>query len=657
MFHMTLTLVIALLIVGGIAMGLNYTSTISTLEQTMTETAQLASERVYHELTGYENLISEIGSIPDLSDPAVSVEEKKAIIDARAEHFGFVRGNLLDKNGMSLFTGQDFSDRAYFQASIKGAASVSEPLISKISGELSIMISAPLWENGETGGNIAGVVYFVPKETFLSDIMSSIRISEGGTAFMINASGVTIADTDIQNVLRQENTIEESAEDSQLVALANLEKKMIAGESGFGTYTYNHLKKLLAFCPVQDTNGWSIAVCAPEDEFMSSTRTGLVVMLLVILASVAIDICLVWRISGQIGKPVAACAQRLRSLAQGDLESPVPEYVSKDEVGTLVRSTRELKEGLSLVIGDVGYQLDCMSKGDFTVSTRCPDAYIGNFHSLLDAQDLLKQELIQTLRELDTSSDQVNSGADQVANGAQALAQGATEQAASVQELAAAIDSISRQIQATAEHARTAEADDRAAAEEISACNEQMNELMAAMGVISDKSGEISKVIKTIEDIAFQTNILALNAAVEAARAGSAGKGFAVVADEVRNLANKSQEASKSTGSLIAETVRAVENGSALSAVTEQSLQKVVEKSEKVLESVTLISNAAGEQANAVAQVTIGIDQISSVVQTNSATAEQSAAASEELSGQAQVLKDMVKRFRLPGLSGSENSL
>ena len=180
-----------------------------------------------------------------------------------------------------------------------------------------------------------------------------------------------------------------------------------------------------------------------------------------------------------------------------------------------------------------------------------------------------------------------------------------------------------------------------------------MDELMKAMNVIDNKSKEISKVIKTIEDIAFQTNILALNAAVEAARAGSAGKGFAVVADEVRNLATKSQEASKSTGALIEETVKAVADGTRLSGETDQALREVVTSAQKVLDAVTLISTATEEETNSLAQVTTGIDQISSVVQTNSATAEQSAAASEELSGQANLLKEMVSRFTLSQSGGS----
>ncbi|MBQ9564095.1 MAG: hypothetical protein IJU98_00775, partial [Synergistaceae bacterium] len=174
-----------------------------------------------------------------------------------------------------------------------------------------------------------------------------------------------------------------------------------------------------------------------------------------------------------------------------------------------------------------------------------------------------------------------------------------------------------------------------------------MSDLMTAMRDIENKSQDISKVIKTIEDIAFQTNILALNAAVEAARAGTAGKGFAVVADEVRNLATKSQEASASTATLIEDTVRAVKEGSRLAAETDDALREVVTRAEKVMTAVNLISEATQEQSRDVAQVTTGIDQISSVVQTNSATAEESAAASEELSGQANLLKELVGRFTL----------
>jgi len=648
MLCMTVTLSVALFVLGLITMAFNYRSTITTLDQTLTETAKIAAERVEQELKGYENVCSEVGSIPDLSNDWVSTAAKQELIDSRAEYFGFTRGNLLDANGISVFTGQDFSDRDYFQNSIKGNVSVSDPLISKVTGQQSIIISAPVWKNGNPGGEVAGVVYFVPTETFLSDIMATIKVGQNGTAFMIDQAGVTIADTNIDNVTRQENTIEESKSDPQLKALAALEEKMIAGENGYGTYRYGGREKLLAYCPVGGTNGWSIAVCAPLREFLTATYLGIGVTVAAMVVFCIIAILIAWRLASGIGKPAAACAQRLKALAEGDLKSDVPQFTSKDEIGVLVQATRELKEDLSAVIGDMDYLLTHMSNGDFTIHTRCPDAYAGDFHSLLDAELLLKQQLIETLRELDVASDQVASGADQVASGAQALAQGSTEQASSVEELAATINDISNNINSSADSARSAEQSNLKAHDQIQVCSGQMGELVKAIQVIDGKSAEISKIIKTIEDIAFQTNILALNAAVEAARAGSAGKGFAVVADEVRDLATKSQTAAKSTTTLIDETVRAVAEGTRLSGETEKALQQVVESSQEVLNAVTQISTAATDQAQAASQVSIGIDQISSVVQTNSATSEQSAAASEELSGQARLMKELVSRFKLP---------
>ncbi len=348
-----------------------------------------------------------------------------------------------------------------------------------------------------------------------------------------------------------------------------------------------------------------------------------------------------------ISTPIRESAERLVKFSNGDFSSPMPKATSNDETKELIDAAGNAIGKLNRVISDIGYLLGEMGHGNFDITSRDREAYVGDLAAILTSLHEVNNAVNDALLQVDVAVEQVNAGGEQVSSGAQALAQGATEQASSVQELAATINEISGHINTTAEHARTAEELDRNAGQELEACSAHMDELVAAMQAIDDKSKEISKVIKTIEDIAFQTNILALNAAVEAARAGSAGKGFAVVADEVRNLATKSQEAAKSTTALIDETVKAVDDGTRISGETEESLKVVVENSQKVLDAVIMISTATDEQSNAVAQVSTGIDQISSVVQTNSATAEESAAASEELSGQAGLLKELVGKFTL----------
>ncbi len=384
------------------------------------------------------------------------------------------------------------------------------------------------------------------------------------------------------------------------------------------------------------------------EDYANSQRTAIVatsITVFIFILAIAVIALFTIVLTRQIVTPVRDLEQAATLVAGGNLDTEI-DYVSDDEIGILANSIRSLVSALKNIILDIDFLLDQMAGGNFAVHTKAEQYYVGSFNSVLLSMRKLKERLSDMLQQIDESADQVNSGSGQVSSGAQALAQGATEQASSVQELAATIKEISVKIEATAEHAQTAKAENLQAHELIQICSGHMGDLLNAMGSISDKSKEIGKVIKTIEDIAFQTNILALNAAVEAARAGSAGKGFAVVADEVRNLATKSQEASKSSAALIEETVKAVEEGSKLSDDTEKALRDVVDSAKKILDAVTLISDATQEQSYAVSQVTTGVDQISSVVQTNSATAEESAAASEELSGQASVLKNLVSQFQ-----------
>ena len=382
------------------------------------------------------------------------------------------------------------------------------------------------------------------------------------------------------------------------------------------------------------------------NETTSMQETLVIIQLGMAGAALVITLILSTYLTRAITRPLHELEQSAGKIVGGEFDISVT-YQSKDELGRLADAFKNMTVILEAVIADASRLLSEMANGNFDVRTRAEERYVGEFQSLLSSIRKLNRDLSMTLGQINQSADQVSSGAGQVSNGAQALAQGATEQAASVEELAATITNISHQVKETADNAMEARHQANTAGDEVEECNTQMRDMMAAMEEITRTSNEIGKIIKTIEDIAFQTNILALNAAVEAARAGEAGKGFAVVAEEVRSLASKSSVASKNTAELIESSIEAVARGTKIANSTAASLMKVVEEVRSASASVDAIANAAEEQSGAIEQVTLGVDQISSVVQTNSATAEESAAASQELSEQAATLKTLVAKFSL----------
>ena len=385
-----------------------------------------------------------------------------------------------------------------------------------------------------------------------------------------------------------------------------------------------------------------------EDAGISSVNaTAMMSVLLVVM--VVLYAGITTALSRAVRRPISQIAEAAEKLAAGDLNIEIA-YHSNDELGTLAEMFREMSGSMKAVIRDIDQQLGAMSDGDFTVTPQAE--YTGDYSSIKSALVNIRKSLSNTLNEINLSADQVFSGSAQVSDSAQMLSEGAAEQAGSIEELASAINEISFQVQETAANMEAARRLTAKAGKQVEVSNRQMEEMLLAVGEISEKTEQIRAINNTIEEIAFQTNILALNAAVEAAHAGESGKGFAVVAGEVRRLAGKSTDAAKRTSDLIDGTVQAVEKGRKIANITAESLHNVVESTNEVLNTVDKIDEAAQHQAGSIVQVTQEIDQISYVVQNNSATSEESAAASEELSGQAQMLKELVGRFKI---DGSEN--
>lgn len=584
---------------------------------------------------------------PIIWDQKVSMQQKAAFCEAEAKRTGYQTFVLIDKNGNGTelnnkLSKSNFSDRDYVQKALKGEVVSSDIIISKLTGKPVISFAAPVYSNGQQIGVLLGA----KDASALSEMTGDIKYKETGYAYMINNQGVSIADKDIELVLRQENVIEEAKTDKSLERIAELTKTMIKREVGSGNYDYKGAEYVAGFAPVEGSP-WIVVVEIEQQELLKEINSLRNLLAILCLFAIIVGAVITYFVSSSIVKPIKKVTKAAQEIADGNFNVELS-VKSRDEVGQLASSfnlTIEKLQDYQGYIDEISDALMSLSKGDLVIDLH--RNYVGQFKKLKDNMEALLNNLNSTLLQINQSADQVASGSDQVASGSQALSQGATEQASAIEELSASIAEITDQIKQNAENSKLASDSAEFAGKELTSSTEQMNEMISAMDQITAKSSEISKIIKIIDDIAFQTNILALNAAVEAARAGAAGKGFAVVADEVRNLAAKSAEAAKNTTNLIDETLEAVKNGSGMASKTADSLESSAKVAKKAVSIIEKIAVASNEQASSIAQVNQGVEQISAVVQTNAATAEESAAASEELSSQSNLLKQLISKFKL----------
>ncbi len=384
---------------------------------------------------------------------------------------------------------------------------------------------------------------------------------------------------------------------------------------------------------------------AVERNFVNVTHrytTGIILVLTVLAVLTVVVMAL--RLSVTIRRPIVEIEEAAKHMVQGELSYGIS-YESRDEMGSLAESMRSSMQYLLRYIREIDRVLEEMAAGNFTAKIEMD--FVGEFRSIQDSIARMSQNISGTLVQISQSADEVTSRSTQIADGARMLADGTEQQTSAVHELSATTAEVSRYVKENAETARLAGEKATHTAEAVSGSSVQMEQLMVAMHDIEEKSGEIGKIIKTIEDIAFQTNILALNAAVEAARAGSAGKGFAVVADEVRSLAARSAAAAQSTTELISNTVSSVKEGVRMAEVSATELGSVVAETQENSGLILQIATASERQADSLEQINLSLAQISAVVQTNADTSQESARSTEALTAEAEELRQLMNGFRV----------
>ena len=517
-------------------------------------------------------------------------------------------------------------------------ASNGQPIVSAayedVSGGIVVTVAVPI----NHGGKMVGAVGANISLDHVTSLMSKFRVGETGFAVILDSGNQVIYHPDQNLLLRDVN---ETDYNQEFKDQANQHT-----DAANCVYTEGNQEFHGASCYIPSI-GWQVFGLMPEKEFNAeAAHFARIITICFLLIAILLAVLMAVGV-GRMVKPIRKLERVANDLAQGELDVEVDQR-GNDEIGDLARSIAKIVERLKTYIAyidEVSGVLEQMGRRNMVFTLQYD--YVGEFRKLKIAMEEIQRELSRAMYTIADSTEQVDAGAGNMAGGAQALAQGATEQASTIQELAAAIQDLTNQTKQEVDKATETSSQTKRIGDKVITSNQQMGDMLAAMGKISTQSEEIAKIVKAVEDIAFQTNILALNAAVEAARAGSAGKGFAVVADEVRNLAGKSSNAAKSITDLIQKTIDVVQEGSSIADLTAASLNEVAQEIGGVVDSVDHIAEVYHQEAEQLSQVATGVDQVSAVVQTNSATAEESAATAEELAAQVNTMKELVDSFQL----------
>lgn len=481
-----------------------------------------------------------------------------------------------------------------------------------------------------------------------TDFLEVLNVGEKGFGIVLDKNGTVIADSaHPDNVSDALKPAAAAKSDKAYAGFKSLADAMMSGDSGVTTVAMPDGEKYTAaYCPVDTDDGWSVAILRNNYEMQHDFNVMINVGLIISLIMMAIAIAVNLLVGTKIAYPVRVAADRLKALSEGDIESEREQvHINDDETGRLLQCFDETRKMLEDYIGDIAAVLQGITEGNLNVEVT--KEYKGDFASIKNSLNEIISSLNKTFTRANEAAASLLDGSRQVEMASQALASASTEQASAVVQITASIEGIAKDTAANTSDVLRANERTQNVKSEAANGNSQMEKMIGAMNEINESSQSIAKIMKVIDDIAFQTNILALNASVEAARAGVHGRGFAVVAEEVRSLAGKSAEAASEIAGMIEGTIDKIKAGTGIASDTAESLKTMVSDIDEIAEVMNRIAMVSKDQAEAVEQVNSGIEQISSAVQNNSATSEETAASSIELSNQARGLAKQISFYKV----------
>ena len=606
----------------------------SDAKNSMQISANLAANEIKGKLDDFMKMAQVSGQDPILSN-SKSDSRVTSRIDSLASTYSFTSGNILDTNGVSRKDKTDFSDRDYVQKALSGNANISDLTLSKYTQNYGFSVASPVYDKNNA---VNGVVYYRMDVDFMSNILDQISISDNSYTSLVDGNGLVIVHPDKSLICKYNITDTKSD-------LGNISKAILSNESGAGEYTKDSNDYLCGYSPIEDTNGWTVVVAAPKNDFMGPTKAAMKTLMIVSIIALVAALLIAGIFSGKIGSAVHRVSQELSYLSVGDLTHEIDPSKRKDEIGHLQNSTRELQQTFRKIINETNTILGGMANYDLRQEDMHP--YPGDFNQLSDSVNNIRKILQGLIRQVQSAASSVGIGSSELSSAADALAAGTVTQASSISQLVSSVEEVTERIVSDSENEENVQKRLQELDSLIVTGNNRMDDLDAVVAEVANMSSDIQNIIGTIESIAFQINILALNASVEAAHAGESGRGFAVVADEISDLASKTSESSKQTAELINNCIKQIEAAMTCADATSECLKDIVDNSVQISEAFKTISNDTKIQADKSVHIKSEISNISDVVQTNTATAEETAAATQELSEQAKSLSRLIAKFHV----------